>query len=503
MLEALTADRPYQRQPMTLEGVEAVLTTGGGTQFDEDCVAACMDGVVELAVAFAAGPPRRAGRVGVPSRTRARYHAAGTSRPMFSPSNLFKSDPAVEDVEPDPDDEDVDRRDAPASLQEMLRARLPRVIVTPAILAVIVAIFVVMVVVSGEVAFSSKTLVRWGAQFGPGVANGQWWRLLSAMWLHAHPLHLALNAIFLWRFGDYVERLLGPVVFLIVYVLAGVVASAVSLQFHGLSVGASGAIFGLVGVLLTVAMTSRGRGGLGEMLAELRPNLISIVVANLFLGFLMQGVDNAAHIGGLAGGLVLGWLVGRHSLDATPSPRLTLIPIVMTAAIAAAAVLSVGARQDVRAEAARVGMQIDRAEAAFRVARADIAAGKRTRGGRGRRGRDYGARPHPRRARSRRRYCCARRWRRSPQPEPIGMGASRTARSRLASARESWRPTGGRCASPGTTMPGGDAWPGCAPAMRPASPTAMRGPRPRFVRSRRSSRGVDHGRRGARVTPAC
>jgi hypothetical protein len=93
----------------------------------------------------------------------------------------------------------------------------------------------------------------------------------------------------------------------------------------------------------------------------------------------MQGVDNAAHIGGLAGGLVLGWLVGRHSLDATPSPRLTVIPIVMTAAIAAAAVLSVGARQDLRAEAARVGMQIDRAEAAFRVARADIAAGKRTR----------------------------------------------------------------------------------------------------------------------------
>ena len=137
--------------------------------------------------------------------------------------------------------------------------------------------------------------------------------------LHAHPLHLALNAIFLWRFGGYVERLLGP---------AGLPdrlpcwpawsRSAVSLQFqasNGLSVGASGALFGLVGVLLTVAMTSRGSGGLGEMVAELRPNLISVVVANLILGFLVQGVDNAAHIGGLAGGLVLGWLVGRHSLE--------------------------------------------------------------------------------------------------------------------------------------------------------------------------------------------
>ena len=310
---------------------------------------------------------------------------------------------------PAPTVESADPRDAPASLQEMLRARQPRLIVTPAILAVIVAIFVVMVAVSGEVAFSSSTLVRWGAQFGPGVADGQWWRLLSAMWLHAHPLHLALNAIFLWRFGDYVERLLGPVVFLIVYVLAGVVASAVSLQFHGLSVGASGAIFGLVGVLLTVAMTSRGSGGLGEMVAELQPNLISIVVANLFLGFLMQGVDNAAHIGGLAGGLVLGWLVGRHSLDATPSPRLTVIPVVMTAAIAAAAVLSVGGRQDVRAEAARVGMQIDRAEAAFRVARKDIEAGRRTPADVARRGGADRAAPHPRRAGSRRRTAARRR----------------------------------------------------------------------------------------------
>ena len=302
---------------------------------------------------------------------------------MFSPSNLFKPDPAVENVAV------VDRRDAPASLQEMLRARLPRVIVTPAILAVIVAIFVVMVVVSGEVVFSSKTLVRWGAQFGPGVADGQWWRLLSAMWLHAHPLHLALNAIFLWRFGDYVERLLGPVVFLIVYVLAGVVASAVSLQFHGLSVGASGAIFGLVGVLLTVAMTSRGRGGLGEMVAELRPNLISIVVANLFLGFLMQGVDNAAHIGGLAGGLVLGWLVGRHSLDATPSPRLTADPDRHDRRHR-------GRGGPLRRRAGRMSAprwpasasQIDRAEAAFRVARRGHRGRAANAGGRGRRGRD-------------------------------------------------------------------------------------------------------------------
>jgi membrane associated rhomboid family serine protease len=296
---------------------------------------------------------------------------------MLSITTLFEPEPADE---PDDPDEHGDRRDAFAPLHEMLRARQPRLIVTPAILAVIGAIFVVMVATSGEVAFSPLTVDRWGAQSRPAIAGGEWWRLLTAMWLHAHPLHLGVNALFLWRFGGYVERLLGPVVFLIVYLLAGVVASAVSLQFqasNGVNVGASGAIFGLVGVLLTVAMTSRGSGGLGGMVAELRPSLMLIIVANLILGFMMQGVDNAAHIGGLAGGLVLGWLVGRHSLDATPSPRLTLIPIVMTAAVAAASVLSVGGRQDVRGEVARVGMRIDRAEAAFRLARTDIEAGRR------------------------------------------------------------------------------------------------------------------------------
>ena len=300
---------------------------------------------------------------------------------MLSITTLFEPAPADEPEEPDEPDEHGDRRDAWTPLQEMLRARQPRAIVTPAILAVIVALFGVMVAVSGEVAFSPLTVDRWGAQSRPAVADGQWWRLLSAMWLHAHPLHLAVNALFLWQFGWYVERLLGPVVFLIVYLLAGVVATAVSLQFqasNGVTVGASGAIFGLIGVLLTVAMTSRGRGSLGEMVAELRPKLILIVVVNLILGVLVQGIDNAAHIGGLAGGLVLGWLVGRHSLDATPSPRLTVIPIVMTAAIAAAAVLSVGGRQDVRGEVTRVGMQIDRAEAAFQAARTDIEAGRRT-----------------------------------------------------------------------------------------------------------------------------
>ena len=172
---------------------------------------------------------------------------------MFSPSNLFKSDPAVEDLEPDPDDEDVDwQRRACVAAGDARAPRLPRVIVTPAILAVIVAIFVVMVVVVRlKSLFSSKTLgLRWGggAVRAGGRRTASGGALLSAMRPRPSAAPRSLNAIFLWRFGDYVERLLGPVVFLLDRERAGRrgrVGRHAPLQFHGLSVGASGAIFGL------------------------------------------------------------------------------------------------------------------------------------------------------------------------------------------------------------------------------------------------------------------
>ena len=289
VLEAVTADRPYQTQPMPIEGVEAVLTTGGGTHFDEDCVAACMDGVVELAVASRQAPPRRAGRV-APETDATRYHAAGTSRRMISLSTPIRTASRSGRRGRRPTRR-PGRRSAQrtAPLQAILRDRQPRLIVTPAILAVIVAIFVVMVAASGEVAFSAWTLVALGRAVRAGdrgrpvvaAAVGDVAARPSAPPRPERPLPVAVRLA-------TSSGCSAPVVFLIVYLLAGVVASAVSLQFHasnGLSVGASGALFGLVGVLLTVAMTSRGKGGLGEMVAELRPNLLFVVVANLIIGF--------------------------------------------------------------------------------------------------------------------------------------------------------------------------------------------------------------------------
>jgi rhomboid protease GluP len=270
------------------------------------------------------------------------------------------------------------------SLPDLLVARRPRLVVTPAIIAIDVALFVAMAALSGTVLFRSATLVRWGGLFPMAVADGEWGRLLTSMWLHAHPLHLILNLVFLWQLGSIVERMLGPLVFLIVYLLAGVLATAVSLQTlapHGVSVGASGAIFGLVGVLLAVVMTSRRIPGLDRLMADLRTRLIGVTLANLVAGFIIPGIDNGAHVGGLVAGLALGWLVGRGAVLATPPPRRMLVPLALTAAIAATSIAVATRRidhgQSIAAEQQRFDAVNARAEASFRAAVADVQAGRR------------------------------------------------------------------------------------------------------------------------------
>ena len=116
----------------------------------------------------------------------------------------------------DPSLDDPDRRERrapptqPASLRRPAARPAARVVVTPAIVAINVALFVAMVAASGEVVFPPQTLVPGAGCSRRRSADGEWWRLLSPMWLHAHPLHLLLNLVFLWQLGAVVERLLGP-----------------------------------------------------------------------------------------------------------------------------------------------------------------------------------------------------------------------------------------------------------------------------------------------------
>jgi len=146
-----------------------------------------------------------------------------------------------------------------------------------------------------------------------GLADGEWWRLLSPVLVHGSLLHLAFNMYFLYLVGPLVEQVYGSARFLVLYLLTAATASLASylLGGPGASVGASGALFGLCGVLLVGRVLHRPalQGQQRAMMSQIG----GLVVINLVLGFGLNtfggNIDNFAHLGGLAGGLWLGLLI--------------------------------------------------------------------------------------------------------------------------------------------------------------------------------------------------
>jgi rhomboid protease GluP len=157
-----------------------------------------------------------------------------------------------------------------------------------------------------------------GAKINQAILASEVWRLGTAMFLHVDLLHIGFNSYALLAFGLQVERPYGRPRFLLMYCLSGLTGSALSflLSPHP-SVGASGAIFGLVGV--TGAYLYRYRDRLIAGRARLG-NILSIVAYNLIYGFLVPAVDNWAHIGGLLAGLTLGWFLAPRYQTVRPDP---------------------------------------------------------------------------------------------------------------------------------------------------------------------------------------
>lgn len=154
------------------------------------------------------------------------------------------------------------------------------------------------------------TLVNAGAQFLPAVQQGEFWRLVSATFLHAGWLHLVLNTYGLWMLGRFLEQAYGRARFFTLYVLSGVVGFVASslLARVPLTVGASGGIFGLLGASIALFVVRRGswpevwrRGALSS--------LLFFTAVNLVIGFVFPMIDNAAHLGGLVSGALLGFLL--------------------------------------------------------------------------------------------------------------------------------------------------------------------------------------------------
>jgi rhomboid protease GluP len=153
----------------------------------------------------------------------------------------------------------------------------------------------------------SRALLDYGAKENTLILRGQYWRFLAPVFLHINVLHLILNMANLVFLGIYLERLFGHGRFLLIYLLSGVISCVASFLFSPdtISIGASGAILGLVGAYGAFILAHRRAMVWGGLFAILV--LIVVIGVNLSVGFVIPDVDNSAHIGGLVSGFILGW----------------------------------------------------------------------------------------------------------------------------------------------------------------------------------------------------
>ena len=195
-----------------------------------------------------------------------------------------------------------------AGKQRTIRA--PRIVARPSGSAIVtkvlvglnVAVYLVTAVQgSGLNAPGGKLFTDW-ALFGPLVANGDWWRLVTSMFLHASIAHIALNMLALWFIGRAVEEYLGPLRFALLYLVSGLAGSAGALVAdpRGVTVGASGAIFGILGAMMILEWNVTGRLA-GQAATWIAINLVFNFAYNSSGGNISIG----GHIGGLIGGILV------------------------------------------------------------------------------------------------------------------------------------------------------------------------------------------------------
>ena len=186
----------------------------------------------------------------------------------------------------------------------------------------------------------TRVHVDFGANYGPLTWNGEPWRLLTAAFIHFGPIHLGFNMYALYNGGVLPEKLFGSARFAVIYLLAALAGSVVSSWWDDsrVSAGASGAVFGVYGALLAFITIRRGDIPL-DMLKSVGKGALMLCVYSLAMGAVVPFIDNAAHIGGLLGGVVSGLLLARpFNAEARAVPHPGQV-VAVAAAVCAALVL--------------------------------------------------------------------------------------------------------------------------------------------------------------------
>ncbi|MBL7901021.1 MAG: rhomboid family intramembrane serine protease [Bacteroidia bacterium] len=178
--------------------------------------------------------------------------------------------------------------------------------ITPILIDSNILIFILMAISGVNIIQpDNESLLNWGANFRPMTLEGEWWRILTSCFLHIGIFHLLMNMYALLYIGVLLEPLLGTTRFISAYLLTGITSSIASLWWHDFTItaGASGAIFGMYGVFLALLTTNFIEKTARKALLA---SIAVFVGYNLIYG-LKGGIDNAAHIGGLLGGLIIGY----------------------------------------------------------------------------------------------------------------------------------------------------------------------------------------------------
>lgn len=191
--------------------------------------------------------------------------------------------------------------------EEIFKKKTPYV--TYALILINVLCFISMYVL-GNGSYDNRTLINFGAMVPSMVRLGDYYRLITSAFIHIGLIHLACNMYCLYVIGPQLESFYGKTRYLIIYLSSAIISGLFSMLFHladgnVISAGASGAIFGLLGSLLYFGYHYRVYLG-----TVLKSQIIPLIILNLGLGFMLNGIDNAAHIGGLIGGTLISMVVG-------------------------------------------------------------------------------------------------------------------------------------------------------------------------------------------------
>jgi len=189
-------------------------------------------------------------------------------------------------------------------------------IITIGIIAINVIVYVVtayLSLIAGGSIFNSDTnvLVSLGAKVNSLITGGEYYRLVTCMFLHGGLVHVAVNMYSLYAIGPMVEKVYGKTKYIVIYMISGICASIFSYTFStDISVGASGAIFGLLGAVLVYAIKYKSKTG-----SAFIKNILSVIFINIFIGATLPNIDNYAHVGGLLSGMIVSFLVNFRTKE--------------------------------------------------------------------------------------------------------------------------------------------------------------------------------------------